>query len=45
LALASEAGFKEATIVSSGDITKRYFTGRTDNLHPASGEDFLVATT
>jgi methyltransferase (TIGR00027 family) len=45
LALAREAGFKEAALVSSGDITNRYFAGRTDNFTPASGENFLVATT
>jgi len=44
LALAREAGFKEMEIVSSGDLTKRYFSGRTDNFSPASGEDFLIAT-
>lgn len=44
LALAREAGFKEVEMVSSGTLAKRYFAGRTDNLLPASGEDFLVAT-
>lgn len=45
LALAREAGFKEMEIVSSGDIARRYFTGRTDGFGPASGEEFLVART
>jgi methyltransferase (TIGR00027 family) len=45
LALASEAGFKKLEVVSSDNIAKRYFTGRTDNLSPASGEEFLIATT
>lgn len=45
LALAHEAGFKAVEIVSADDLDKRYFTGRTDQLHPASGEIFLVATT
>ncbi len=43
LALAQEAGFKEAEIVSSRNIAGRYFTGRTDGFSPASGEEFLVA--
>jgi len=45
LAFAREAGFKEVDIVSSDNLAKRYFAGRTDNLSPASGEEFLVATT
>jgi len=45
LALAREAGFKEMEIISSGDIARRYFTGRTDGFSPASGEEFLVART
>jgi methyltransferase (TIGR00027 family) len=45
LALANEVGFKKAETVSSGDLAKRYFAGRTDNFSPASGEEFLVATT
>jgi len=45
LALAREAGFKEMEIISSGDIARRYFTGRTDGFSPASGEEFLVAHT
>ncbi|MET3877268.1 SAM-dependent methyltransferase [Chitinophaga sp. OAE865] len=44
-ALAQEAGFKEVEIVSSGNIARRYFAGRTDGLSPASGEEFLVART
>jgi methyltransferase (TIGR00027 family) len=44
LALTREAGFKDVEVVSAGDLTKRYFVGRTDNLRPASGEEFLVAT-
>lgn len=42
LALADEAGFKSAEIVSSHDLAKRYFGGRTDQFSPASGEYFLV---
>lgn len=45
LALAWAAGFKKIEVVSSGDLAKRYFVGRTDSFSPASGEEFLVATT
>ncbi len=45
LALASEAGFKEATTISTKDMEELYFRDRTDQLLPASGEVFLVATT
>ena len=45
LALALEAGFKDAEIVAGTLLTERYFAGRTDGLRPSSGEDLLVATT
>ncbi len=45
LALAHEAGFKEASTISTKDMEKLYFTNRSDNLLPASGEVFLLATT
>jgi hypothetical protein len=46
LALAREAGFKDARHVSSGDLAQRYFAGRTDGLRPPdSAEELLVATT
>jgi methyltransferase (TIGR00027 family) len=45
LALARDAGFTQARHVSAADLIRRYFTGRTDDLRPASGEAFLVATT
>jgi len=46
LALAREAGFKDARHVSSGDLGRRYFAGRTDGLRPPnSAEELLVATT
>lgn len=45
LALAREAGFREVRHVSTADLAQRYFTGRTDGLRSASGEEFLVATT
>jgi len=44
LALALEAGFKDAKTVSTPDIEQLYFKDRTDHLRPASGEVFLVAT-
>ena len=43
LAMAREAGFSDARHVSGADLMRRYFTGRSDNLRPSSGEDFLVA--
>ncbi len=45
LALARDAGFAEARHVSGASLAERYFTGRADGLRPASGEDFLIATT
>jgi methyltransferase (TIGR00027 family) len=45
LTAARDAGFAQTKHVSAADLIKRYFTGRTDGLRPASGEAFLVATT
>jgi methyltransferase (TIGR00027 family) len=45
LALAQEAGFKEAKTISTKDMEELYFKDRSDNLLPASGEVFLLATT
>jgi methyltransferase (TIGR00027 family) len=45
LTLARDAGFRSVRHVSRGDILKRYFSGRSDRLEPASGEEFLVAMT
>ncbi|MGG1658373.1 class I SAM-dependent methyltransferase [Brevibacillus sp. NRS-1366] len=45
LALAREAGFREARHVSSAELNQRYFTGRTDGFWLPSGEEFLIATT
>lgn len=45
LALADKAGFKESKTISTKDMIKYYFTNRTDNLLPASGEIFLLAAT
>src|SRR5438309_1270314 len=36
LALAREAGFREAQHVSAAGLTQRYFAGRTDGLRPSS---------
>jgi methyltransferase (TIGR00027 family) len=45
LALAREAGFREAQHVSAATLTQRYFKGRTDGLRPPSNsEELLVAT-
>jgi methyltransferase (TIGR00027 family) len=46
LALAREAGFREARHVSAADLTPRYFAGRTDGFRPPNNaEEILVATT
>ena len=46
LALAREAGFREARHVSAADLTERYFMGRTDGLRPPkNAEELLVANT
>jgi O-methyltransferase involved in polyketide biosynthesis len=45
LALARAAGFRDARHVSRSDIIELYFAGRSDGLQPASGEEFLIATT
>ena len=45
LALAHEAGFKETTTISTKDMELLYFKDRNDDLLPASGEVFLLATT
>jgi O-methyltransferase involved in polyketide biosynthesis len=45
VALAREAGFKDADHESGSRLGARYFAGRADGLRPSSGEDFLVATT
>lgn len=44
LDLARESGFRKAEHVSRADIIRRYFSNRADDLQPASGEEFLVAT-
>ncbi|MFF4354635.1 class I SAM-dependent methyltransferase [Streptomyces sp. NPDC001530] len=45
LALAREAGFKDAHHVPGALLAERYFADRTDGLRPSSGEDLLLATT
>lgn len=46
LALAREAGFKDARHVSAAALTQLYFSGRTDGLRPPkNAEELLVATT
>ena len=46
LALAREAGFREALHVSAATLAERYFAGRTDGLRPPhNGEELLVAAT
>lgn len=43
--LAGDMGFKEIQTIATKDMTDMYFKNRADNLLPASGEVFLVATT
>jgi O-methyltransferase involved in polyketide biosynthesis len=46
LALAREAGFREARHVSAADLTQRYFARRTDGLRPPNNsEELVIATT
>ena len=45
VAMAREAGFKDAQHVSGSLLAERYFANRTDGLRPSSGEDLLVAAT
>ena len=45
LALAGEAGFRDARHVPLSELAERYFAGRTDKFRPTSGEDLLVAIT
>jgi len=45
ISLAHEAGLQDVHIQSTKDMEQRYFSGRADQLLPASGEVFLLATT
>ncbi|WP_103353501.1 class I SAM-dependent methyltransferase [Amycolatopsis sp. CA-128772] len=44
LALAREAGFRDAVHVPAAELDARYFADRTDGLRVVPGEEFLVAT-
>lgn len=45
VALAREAGFREARHISAADLAQRYFAARTDGLRPPNNaEELLVAT-
>jgi len=45
LALARDAGFREARHVSADALTERYFAGRADGLRvPGNSEELLLAT-
>ena len=45
LTFAQEAGFREVKHVSREELIRLYFSKRSDGLVPASGEEFLTATT
>jgi methyltransferase (TIGR00027 family) len=45
LALAHQAGFREATHMTAKEVADRYFEGRIQGLRSSSGEDFLLAQT
>jgi O-methyltransferase involved in polyketide biosynthesis len=45
LAMACEAGFKDAQTVPAASLAERYFAGRTDGLRLGSSEELLIATT
>jgi methyltransferase (TIGR00027 family) len=45
LALARDAGFRDAQHVSATMLNQRYFAGRTDGLRTSRGEELLRATT
>ena len=45
ISLARGCGFRDASYVSSADLTDRYFAVRTDGLRPSSGEGLIVART
>ena len=45
VATALDAGFATAQHLAGTALGDRYFAGRSDGLHPSSGEDLLVATT
>ena len=45
VAMASEAGFKEARYVPAAELTRRYFAGRRDGLNTSKSEALLLAGT
>ncbi len=45
LALAREAGFRDAEHVPADTLNRRYFAGRADGLRTSNGEELLVAAT
>jgi len=45
VAMARNAGFKDARHVSADTLNERYFAGRTDGLRTSPGEQMLVAST
>jgi methyltransferase (TIGR00027 family) len=45
VAVARQAGFKDAHTVSGDMLNERYFSGRSDGLRTSNGEQILVATT
>lgn len=45
LALAGEAGFREARVVSGDELASKYFANRTDRLRGSNSEQLLVVTT
>jgi methyltransferase (TIGR00027 family) len=42
--LTRASGFRTVRHVTAGELTERWFTGRTDGLRPSRGEELLVAT-
>ena len=45
VSVAHEAGFGDASHISSNTLADRYFTGRADGLRPSTGADWLIAST
>jgi methyltransferase (TIGR00027 family) len=45
VAMAREAGFREARYVPAAELAERYFGGRNDGLRPGKSEELLVART
>jgi methyltransferase (TIGR00027 family) len=45
VAMATQAGLRNAAHIASAVLAQRYFADRPDGLRPSSGEDLLVATT